>query len=220
MSKRYFVTGTGTGVGKTFVTCAIAKLACDRGLNVIAHKPIETGCLVVDGDLTGEDQRLLHLASSPWLFELNDDEVEFGTYQLGPALAPAVAAALSGTSIDLERIRATLGRCRTPSGGQLDLLLVEGAGGWRVPLTEQHDMSELARMVGGDVIVVGTAGLGTINHSLLTLEAIERDGLNVAALVLSNRPDDREEKVRRNVVEIRKRWSGRVLLVNDLEHLL
>ena|GEM_PF-557295 len=218
---RYFVTGTGTGVGKTFVTCSIAKLARGRGLDVVAHKPIETGCPIIGGRRPGEDQQLLHLASSEWLGLVDDPEVAFGSYQFEAPLAPSVAAGLEGTTIDLQRIASTLERASmTPAGRSVDVFLVEGAGGWRVPLTETEDMGALARLVGGPVIVVGLATLGTINHSLLTLEAVERDGFAVAALVLSNRPDDDAAMVSRNVLEIERRWKGQVLLINDLERLV
>ncbi len=218
--KRYFVTGTGTGVGKTFVTCRLATLGVEQGLAVVAHKPIETGCPWVDGRRQGEDQTMLRRASSAWA-ETLAPEVGFGTYQFVAPLAPSVAAALEGRSVDLGRIQGVLDQAtRGPDGAPIDLFLVEGAGGWRVPITDHTDMSHLARMVGGEVIVVSLATLGTINHSLLTLEAVERDGLAVAALVLSNRPEDDEVMVRQNVAEIQKRWTGRVLLLNDLAQLL
>jgi dethiobiotin synthetase len=219
VSKRYFVTGTGTGVGKTYVTCTLTMLARQRGLQVVAHKPIETGCSVVDGTRRGEDQMLLRAASSPWLQEVDDERVQYGCYQLDQPLAPSVAAAREGVQIDLSQIQQVMERAGlTLKKEPVDLFLVEGAGGWRVPITDRHEMRDLARMVGGSVIVVGAAGLGTINHSLLTVEAVERDGHQVAALVLSNRLEDVE--VRTNVAEIQKRWSGRVLVVAELSELL
>jgi dethiobiotin synthetase len=219
--KRYFVTGTGTGVGKTFVTCGLAKLARDRGLEVVAHKPIETGCSTIDGIRVGEDQRLLHSASSAWFQQLDDIEARYGSYQFAAPLAPSVAAQLEGTSVDMDKIQSVLQRAsRAPNGAHVDLFFVEGAGGWRVPITEQHDMRDLARMVGGEVIVVGLATLGTINHSLLTLEAVERDGFSVASLILSNRPTDDLAVVERNAVEIGKRWRGKIIEIAELSKLL
>lgn len=218
--QRYFVTGTGTGVGKTFVTCALASLAKKRGLQVVAHKPIETGCPLVGGRRVGEDQTLLRLASSEWLHD-QTDEVAVGTYQLEAPLAPSVAASLEGRLLELSYIEEIIQRAdRTRTGGRVDVFLVEGAGGWRVPISETHQMRDLARLVGGEVLVVGLGTLGTINHSLLTLEAVERDGHRVAALVLSNRPEDAEARVRSNVEEIQKQWAGRVLLVSELDQLL
>ncbi|MFN0250838.1 MAG: dethiobiotin synthase [Kofleriaceae bacterium] len=219
MSKRYFVTGTGTGVGKTYVTCTLAMLARERGLQVVAHKPIETGCSMVDGKRRGDDQMLLRAASSLWLQEVHDEQVQYGSYQLELPLAPSVAAAREGVEIDLSQIQQVLDRAgQAPNKEPVDVFLVEGAGGWRVPITDRHEMRDLAKIVGGTVIVVGTAGLGTINHSLLTVEAVERDGFEVAALVLSNRLEDVE--VQTNIAEIRKRWSGLVLTLGHLALLL
>ncbi len=218
--KRYFVTGTGTGVGKTFVTCRLAKLARARGLEVVAHKPIETGCSLVDGKRRGEDQALLRLASSEWLQSM-EEAVQFGSYQLELPVAPAVAAVHENIEIDLERIERVLERAsRTPTSRPVDLLLVEGAGGWRVPISDRFEMRDLARLVNASVVVVASATLGTINHSLLTIGAIEADGFDIAALVLSNRPDDAASLVQSNIVEIRKRWSGRVLTLERVEELM
>lgn len=210
--KRYFVTGTGTGVGKTFVTCSMAARARARQQTVLAYKPIETGCSLIDGRLQGDDQELLHQASS---LVAGDLASEHGLYQFALPAAPLVAASEVGQTIDMTRIEAVLSSAPT-----VDLFLVEGAGGWRVPITSRHDMSDLAKLVGGEVIVVGLASLGTINHSLLSLEAVERDGSRVAAMVLSNRPEDDRKSVESNVVEIQRRWGGRVLLSDDLDELL
>ena len=90
--------------------------------------------------------------------------------------------------------------------------MVEGAGGWRVPIIEDEDMSNLARRLACEVVIVGRAGLGTINHSLLTIEAVERDGLKLAAVVLSRRPEEEREFARSNCAQIRRRWKGTVIL--------
>lgn len=221
--RRYFVTGTGTGVGKTYVTCAIAKLARERGLQVVAHKPIETGCPrdarnPVTGRV-GEDQARLLEVSSGWLSEQEPD-VRFGPYQFERPLAPSVASTHESVDIDFTRIERALARASRGPSGPVDLFLVEGAGGWRVPISDSTSMRDLARMVDGEVIVVGLGTLGTINHSLLTVETIERDGFSVAALVLSNRPEEPLDAVRSNVSQIQRWWGGRVLLVNDLDELL
>jgi dethiobiotin synthetase len=91
------------------------------------------------------------------------------------------------------------------------LCLVEGAGGWRVPITRTLGMAGLARRVGAPVIIVARATLGTLNHSLLTIEAVERDGLRVAALVLSGLPQDDRELGASNAAELRRMWKGQVI---------
>jgi len=100
-----------------------------------------------------------------------------------------------------------------------DLQLVEGAGGWRVPITATEDMSDLARLVGFPIVLVGRAGLGTINHTLLSLEAISRDGCEVAVVVLSCLPTDSRPFARANAAEIARCWTGCVLLLMDSSSL-
>jgi dethiobiotin synthetase len=175
-----FVTGTDTGVGKTTVTAALAARARDRGQSVFAFKPIETGG-------SDDQQRLGN-----------------GLYTFGQPRAPWVASRAEGITIDLNYIVSTVAR------ETAEVVLVEGAGGWRVPITASADMAELARRLEYPVIVVARAGLGTINHSLLTLEAIERDGLNVDTLVLSQLPTDDPDFTRSNYEQIAHRWHGRI----------
>lgn len=168
---KLFVTGTGTGVGKTTVGRALIHLAKGQGLTVRAIKPIETG---------GRDDQEALGAENVYSFAL-------------PA-APLVAARAEGRTIDFDRLVENVSRETSA-----DLTLVEGAGGWRVPITVQADMGTLAQRLGYPVLVVAAAGLGTINHTLLTLEAIERDGLQVHAVVLSKRQEDDASLVETNV---------------------
>jgi dethiobiotin synthetase len=195
----YFVTGTDTGVGKTYVTAALAERGRQAGKRVFAWKPIETGCEPVNGTLAGADQEAI---SSDW----QQGELR-GLYRFRRPVAPLVAARVEGEAFDPGRIVETFQR----GARDADLVLVEGAGGWRVPITEGLDMGGLAKLVGLRVIVVARGGLGTINHSLLTVEAVERDQQVVAAVVLSCRPGDDPDFVEENADEIRRRFPGRVL---------
>lgn len=174
MTRGYFVTGTDTGVGKTFVATALARHAVSLGRRVFAFKPIETGC---KGE--GDDQRLLCAAAGDW-----QRGPQRGLYQFRQPAAPLVAAAAEARTIDCDAI-VELVRS-TPS----DLTIVEGAGGWRVPVTDTADMSVLARHLGLPIILVARAGLGTINHTLLSAEAIARDGCTLATVLLSLHPHD------------------------------
>ena len=200
MTARVFVTGTDTGVGKTFVSVALCREARSRGWSVFGHKPIETGCRP-----DPEDAIALAAASGGW--------------QQGPALcqytfelpaAPLVAARREDRSVDLDAVVATIHR---HAAGRR-LALVEGAGGWRAPITETEDMSALARRVGWPVLVVARAGLGTINHSLLTAEAIERDGCRVVGMALSLRPDEDAAFATSNRDEIARRMRAPVWIVS------
>jgi dethiobiotin synthase len=203
----YFVTGTDTDVGKTYVTCALARRAVALGHKVFAFKPIETGCAAApDGAYLGADQELLAVAAGDW-----QRGPLRGVYQFPLPAAPLVAATHVGSQIDLDLV------ARTARDGaaqaRASFTLVEGAGGWRVPITPVADMSTLARSLDLPVLVVARARLGTINHTLLTVEAVERDGLGPAAVVLSQRADDDPVAVHSNRAEILRRWRGPVLIL-------
>jgi dethiobiotin synthetase len=198
----YFVTGTDTGVGKTFVSAALLRRARARGLRTFGFKPIETGC---EGPL-GADQRELCEAAGGW-----QTGRLAGVYRLRDPLAPRAAADLEGISLDLDLVVSTFRDTATT----VDFSVVEGAGGWRVPLAGDADISTLATKIGAPVVVVARAGLGTINHSLLTVEAVERDGCSVAALVLSCRPLDDLDFASRNATDIARRWPGMVLVLDQ-----
>ena len=205
MKRGYFVTGTDTGVGKTFVTTALARLATSRGHRVFAFKPIETGVPPADaaGVRLGEDQRALVSAAGGW----QNGELR-GLYQFDLPAAPLVAAEAEGRTIDFAEIDRVFALGREQS----DFVLVEGAGGWRVPIWGEVDMGAFAKRLGLPVLIVARAGLGTINHTLLTVEAVERQGCSVGAVVLSVKPDDDVPFSRSNAEQISRVWSGRLVL--------
>jgi dethiobiotin synthetase len=200
----YFVTGTDTGIGKTYVASALARRALVRrpGQRVFAFKPIETGCT----GRFGEDQEALAQAAGDW-----QQGALRGLYQFAQPAAPLVAARAEHRTIDIGSVGETYRSGREGA----TLAIVEGAGGWRVPITSNVDMGALARSLGLPVIVVGRASLGTINHSLLTLEAVERDGCTVAALVLSRRPEDDPAFAASNAEEIGRCWPGKIIVLAD-----
>ena len=207
----YFITGTDTNVGKTYVTCALARRARKLGQRVFAFKPIETGCSPdPDGSLVGSDQKLLATAAGDW-----QQGPLRGLYRFAMPAAPLVAAQAAGYSVELDVVLETARRGSKEASDQArpGLTLVEGAGGWRVPVTTSADMGDLARALALPVIIVARAGLGTINHSLLTIEAVQRDGQQVAALVLSQRTADDPAFVESNREQIRRRWAGQVLIL-------
>jgi dethiobiotin synthetase len=207
---RYFVTGTDTNVGKTFVSCALARRARARGHKVFAFKPFETGCLLSDGQYVGADQEILVAATGSW-----QRGPLRGLYRFPLPAAPLVAAEAAGTAVDLAFVVHTIRGAISEHDPRLTL--VEAAGGWRVPLTREADTATLAQALGFPVVVVARAGLGTINHSLLTIEAVERDGLSVAAVVLSQRPEDEAGFTTRNRDEIARRWAGLVMILGSDE---
>jgi dethiobiotin synthetase len=172
------VTGTDTGVGKTFVACALARALCARDLRVAVAKPVETG--VTDGP---EDAlRLRAAAADPAPLD------EICPIRLRAPLAPAVAARLEGVTIDVERLAALVAR----RAAAADVLLVEGAGGLLVPLAGRVTYAELAVRLGLAVVVVGANRLGTINHCALTARVAAAAGLAIVGFVLSQ-PEPRTD---------------------------
>jgi dethiobiotin synthetase len=164
----YFVTATDTGVGKTFVTAALAAALRARGRDVAVFKPVQSGALADDpaGDaaLLGADC----------------------IYAFKAALAPIVAAGREGKTIELAPI---LERARELEQEQ-EILLVEGAGGLLVPLSEELDVAGMAAALGLPLLIVARAGLGTVNHILLTIEAAQARGLEVAGVILDGDGDE------------------------------
>jgi len=199
-----FVTGTDTGVGKTTVACAILAAGRARGLRVDAIKPVETGCTpAASGALYPADAAALARAA------LGDDAAPRAVLTFRAPLAPSVAAELEGTAIDIDLVERGVRalRQRRP-----DLFLVEGAGGLLVPLTDTVDMAALAASLELPLVVVARDGLGTINHTLLTLEAAARRSLDVAGVVLSGTTAGTSSRdAERNALEISRRSRARVL---------
>ena len=188
---KLFITGTDTGVGKTFVTAAIARQLVVQGHSVFAWKPIETGCEDDGVSLKGFDAEALAVAAGDW-----QTDVGRGLYLLKAPLAPLVAAEVEGRTIEIAPIVDMAIRSTS------DSVLIEGAGGLRVPITRDIDMAGLANACGFPVLVVARASLGTINHSVLTVEAARGDGLRVAGVVLSRLPNVDSQTAESNRLEI------------------
>ncbi|MFN2362535.1 MAG: dethiobiotin synthase [Marinobacter sp.] len=178
--KSYFVTGTDTGVGKTLVSAAILEAAATFGKRTLAMKPVASGCDETPEGLRNDDALILMKAMSE---SLGYEQVN--PVALQPAIAPHVAAAQAGRHLTAERL---VGFCRGLQMRPADLLLVEGAGGWRVPLNDRETYAAMPHALNMPVILVVPLKLGCINHALLTAEAIRRDGLPIAGWI-ANRPD-------------------------------
>jgi len=163
-----FVTGTDTEVGKTRVSVGIIHKLVAQGYKVAAMKPVASGCEVTTEGLRNEDAVALMAASN---VDLPYDLVN--PYAFEPAIAPHIAAQQAGVQIDLELIQQYYDRIHQ----QADIVVVEGAGGWLVPLNEKNTMADLAKQLGLDVVLVVGIRLGCINHALLTVAAIEQSGL-------------------------------------------
>lgn len=167
----YFITGTDTGVGKTLVSCALLHGFSAQGKQVVGMKPVAAGC--ADGDIH-EDVRQLRAAGNvpAGLGQINP-------YCFVPAVAPHLAAQFAGVIINFKRIVESFSEL----AGQADEVIVEGAGGFVVPLNDAEDSADLAVQLGLPVILVVGMRLGCLNHALLTAEAIAARGLKLAGWV-------------------------------------
>ncbi len=172
-----FVTGTDTNVGKTWIAAGLTAVLRQRGLKAGYFKPVQSGCPEEGGRLIPTDARLAReLAALPEPLELLTPIV------LSLPLAPGVAAAREGVKVDLERVAASFRELAR----RYDFLVVEGAGGLYVPLVDTKFLVlDLARWLQFPLLVVARAGLGTINHTALTVLAARQAGLPVAGVILN-----------------------------------
>ena len=185
----YFITGTDTDSGKTVVAAGILSLAARHGLRTLAMKPLASGCHATSEGLRNADA--LHLQSA-MTESMHYDALN--PVALEPAIAPHVAAAEAGRQVSANRLA---GFCRGAMTRPCDLLLVEGAGGWRVPLNERETWSDLVRELDLPVVLVVGLKLGCINHALLSTEAVRQDGLRLAGWVANRctaEPMEREDE--------------------------
>lgn len=181
MGKRaYFITGTDTSVGKTFITAGIASALTRKGLSVGVMKPVETGCPLKSEELVPEDALLLKEAAGA-----SDALDIINPYRFRLPLAPSVAARLEGVAIEFER----LAGCFDEIQKAHDIVLVEGAGGLMTPLTDEKTNANLAFVLGLPLIVVAGSKLGVVNHTLLTVETAKALLLNVRGVIL-NHPEE------------------------------
>lgn len=155
-----FVTGTDTGVGKTRVAVALIHALRAHGLRVAAMKPVSAGSAV--GELNEDVAALVQAANA------DVDVRDVNPYAFAEPVAPHIAAKSLGVRIDLEVIAEAYARLAAAA----DVVVVEGAGGWRVPLNEHEDMADLALRLGLPVVLVVGLRLGCLNHALLTAESI------------------------------------------------
>jgi dethiobiotin synthetase len=199
-----FVTGTGTEVGKTVVAAAIARTAAGGGERVAVFKPAVSGL-----DEGGEpDHELLRRAAGS---SQSDDEI--APDRFGPPVSPHLAAEMAGIRID----PAALVSAARKAAGEGEVLVCEGVGGFLVPLTADYSVRDFARELGLPVVIAASPALGTINHTLLTLEAVRAAGLEVAAVVLTPWPDQPSAMEESNRATVASRGEVEVTLLPEME---
>lgn len=203
----FFIAGTDTEIGKTFVTCALLHAARARGLSAVGMKPIAAGAEQQGGELINEDAARLRAAGSfdPGLALLNP-------YCLKSPIAPHIAAAEEGVTIEAAPILKAFAALKA----QADVVLVEGVGGFRVPLTDGYDTADLARDLALPVILVVGMRLGCINHALLTAEAIATRGLKLAGWV-ANQVDPAMLRFDQNLAALTERLPAALLGVTPFQ---
>ena len=201
----FFITGTDTGVGKTLLTCALLHAYADQGKRVVGMKPVAAGGVRHPGGLINDDVTQLRAASN-----VDAALTQINPYCFEAPIAPHLAAEQSGIVIDL----ATIFSAFEQLAASADLVVVEGVGGFCVPLNNSEDSADLAQRLGLPVILVVGMRLGCLNHALLTADAIRANGLACAGWI-ANRLDPAMALADRNVAALAERLP--MPLLGDVE---
>ena len=202
--KGLFITGTDTGVGKTLVTAGLARCLKDRGFAPGVLKPVETGCVLRRGKRNPHDGSFLkYMAGAPEPIE------EIVPYRLSAPLAPQVAAERDGIRIQTRRLQSAF----RAISSRHPFTLVEGAGGILVPVTRKATMVDLMKQFNLPVLLVSRIGLGTLNHTLLTLFYLAQHKVPVAGIVFNDPDGCRDLSARSNPATL-EQWSSVPILGN------
>jgi dethiobiotin synthetase len=203
MTRAYLVVGTDTGVGKTYVSSALVRHFVNAGFKAAGMKPIASGCDEVDGQYINEDVTALMQASN-----VNAPLDTVNPYRFFPAIAPHIAAQKAGVAINTDVIFAAYKQLSTLA----DRVVVEGAGGFLVPLNAHQTLADMAVQLNIPVILVVGMRLGCINHALLTIEAIKARGLTLAGWV-ANQVDPEMAMFEQNLQTLAQRIPAPCLSV-------
>ena len=188
--KGVLITGTDTGVGKTLVGCGLAAVLSAQGKMVGVMKPCETGCVVREGDLYPDDAaRLAAFARTTLALD------RVCPYRFAPPVAPSVAAAMSGTAIEPERLVTVYHAI----AAQSDFVIVEGAGGLLVPLVGRYTFADLAQDLGLPLLVVVGSKLGALNHTMLTLRYAQMQAIPLVGYIVNHPARGADDATQTNV---------------------
>ncbi|GAB1261180.1 dethiobiotin synthase [Aurantivibrio plasticivorans] len=204
MAKYYFITGTDTEIGKTTIAAALLKCAGEQGKTSLGLKPVAAGCEMQDGMLKNEDALQLMSASTVTL-----DYQQVNPFALEAAIAPHIAAEQASVALSVEKIAASIRdaamiNCESEHAVSIaDFVLVEGAGGWLVPLNKTEFFCDIAINLQMPVVLVVGIRLGCINHAILTVQAIAASGLTLAGWV-ANCVDPNADVVEDNIDTLKR----------------
>lgn len=202
MSSNFFITGTDTGVGKTWIASILLNYLNNLGKKTLAFKPVSAGCEETLDELHNQDA--LELAA---LASLKIPYAEINPIAFKEPIAPHIAAEKLGIKITLIHLIEGYNELKNYSA---DHIIVEGAGGWRVPINNKHYLSDFVKVANIPVILVVGIRLGCINHSLLTYEAIQKDGVKLAGWI-ANVLDPKMLVVEENVACLKNRIKAPLL---------
>ncbi len=201
MRKGIFITGTDTDVGKTTVALGLIAALQEKGLSVGVMKPVSAGCEQTSKGLRNKDAVLLmQQASVEFPYEV------VNPYAFEPAVAPHIAAAEAGIEIEIEMIRQSY----LNIAEEVDIVVVEGAGGWLVPINEKENMADVVKALSLDVITIVGIRLGCLNHALLTSQSIEASGLNHRGWIANHLSPD-VKSAQENINTLRARIAAPLL---------
>lgn len=198
MTKRFFITGTDTAVGKTYIARKLLTMFNQQGLSTVACKPVASDSAITVEGLRNEDALCLQQAASVKLPYHQVNPLAFK-----PPIAPHIAAQQIGEKLTVKKL---ISACQPALDYKADVLIVEGFGGWYAPLNGQETMADFVKALDLSVILVVAIRLGCLNHALLTHRTILNDGINFAGWI-ANRIDDNMLVVEENVKTLLN-WLG------------
>jgi len=201
MSQAYFIAGTDTDIGKTYIACALLEGFASLGKQTAAMKPIACGCDNTATGLRNEDALRLQQAAS-----IDQPYEQVNPYALSPPIAPHLAAQLSRISFDFNRIETIYAQL----AAKADITIVEGIGGWMVPLSDNTSSADLVQQLGLPVILVVGIRLGCLNHALLTTQSIQAQGCRLAGWV-ANIIDPEGLYIEENINSLKQRINAPLL---------
>ena len=213
---KYFITGTDTDVGKTFITCKLLEYANNINKESIALKPIASGCEWINNSLVNDDVLKLHKSTS---INIPYDEINF--YVFKDPVSPDIAARLNGTTILAKEVT---DKCRTVINkhqDNVDYCFIEGVGGWQVPINDKEYMSDIVISLDIPVMLVVSIELGSINHALLSIRAMRADNVSIVGWIANIKSGSYSDLYRyENVATIEKHIDIPLLAIYEQESLV